>query len=250
VKETNDELGAALGELFPVLKEEDVMKRKKYPGRKPGSKTVTEEERKGIVADYKAGMLLPDLVEKYKRSKSTIWGTARRAGLPLRRSGEKKGEAMKMAKVAKSKKPSKPNTFLTADEHARIVEDYKSGAVLSTITEKYGRSRDSVLRAVRMAGVQLRGRGYAGNKIGLTKEKKKSMQAKIRKAMTRSALASSIDSANKALAMAHKNGDVVGRAVGALIKALEHEEIQEILIDFNLRQYKTTRLRVEEGRIS
>ena len=64
---------AVLGEPRPVLSKEDDVKKRKYPGRKPGSTTVSKEEREGIIADYKNGMLLPDLVAKYKRSKSTIW---------------------------------------------------------------------------------------------------------------------------------------------------------------------------------
>ena len=191
-------------------------------------------------------MLLPDLVAKYKRSKSAIWRTARKAGLPLRRSGEKKGEG-KMKE--KSKKPKALN-FVTEDEAVRIVEDYKSGMVLSKIIAKYKRSKDAILRAVRMAGVPLRGRGRTGTDAALTETKKKSTREKLRKKENRAAVAASIHHANKALAKVHKGGDVVGRAVGALIKALEHEEIQEILIDFNLRQYKTTRLRVEEGRVA
>ena len=148
----------------------------------------------------------------------------------------------------KSKKVSKGNSFVTDAEAARIVEDYKSGMVLAKIVAKYKRSRDAVLRAVRVAGVPLRGRGNTGPGAVLAETRKKTMGAKLRRKAERAAVTTSIHHANKALAKAHKSDDVVGRAVGAFIKSLEHEEIQEILIDFNSKQYKTTRLRVEEGR--
>src|SRR5271170_5435142 len=155
------ELVAALGELSSApLKEEHVMVKRKYPGRKLGSKTISKEEFDGIVVDYKAGMLFPDLVAKYKRSKSAIWRAVHKAGLPLRRRSpnaeKKQGEK------------TKGNTFLTDEEHAQIVEDYKSGMLLSKITAKYERSRDSCLRAVRMAGVPLRGRGWTNGSAKVT----------------------------------------------------------------------------------
>lgn len=237
-----NELVTALGEPRPVLTKEEHVKKRKYPGRKPGSKTVTKEERERIIADYKGGMLLPDLVAKYKRSKSTIWNTARRAGLPFRRSGVKKSEEKKMKK-------SKGKNFVTDAERAGMAADYKNGMVLSKIIAKHGRSKEAVLRAVRLAGVPLRGRGHTGLGAVLTEARKKTMGAKLRKKAERAAVKASIHHANKALAKVHKSEDVVGRAVGVLIKSLQHEEIQEILIDFNLRQYKTTRLRVEEGRV-
>jgi len=213
----------------------------KYPGRKPGSKTVTEEEREAILVDYRAGMLLPDLVAKHKRSKSVIWRLAKVAGIPSRRFGGGKKSGLKK-KVLKDKK------FVADDERARIAADYKTDATLASIVAKYGRSKDAILRAVRMSGLPLRGRG--GSKVVMMKARKKSMREKMRKKAKRVAMATSINHANKALQKVHKSGDVVARAVGALIKSLEHEEIQEILIDFNSRQYKTTRLRVEEGRVA
>jgi hypothetical protein len=221
--------------------------KRKFPGRKPGSKIVSEEEREGIVADYKTGMLLPDLVVKYKRSKSTIWNTARKAGLPSRRFGEwkqKKTGERGPKKLVHSK-------FVTDDERAKIAADYATSMTLAVIIAKYGRSKDAILRAVRMAGVPLRGRG---GKVIVMKARKKSMKdqmsKRVRQKAKRIAMATSINHANKAFTKAHKSGDVVARAVGVLIKSLESEEIQELFIDFNLRQFKTTRLRVEEGRVA
>lgn len=215
--------------------------KRKYPGRKPGATSVTEEEREGIVADYKAGMSFPDLVAKYKRSKGTIWNAARKAGLPSRRSGvEKKREP---------KKQSAQRNFVTDDERARMAEDYSAGMKQATMVAKYGRSKASILRAVKMSGLALRGRGRAVN-VKVKKSMRDQMNKRARKKAKRLAMAASINHANRALAKAHKSGDIVARAVGVLIKSLEQESIQDIFIDFDRREYKTTRLRVEEGRVT
>jgi hypothetical protein len=209
--------------------------KRKYPGRKPGSTTVTEEERAGIIADCKSGMSLSDMVAKYKRSKSTVWNTARKAGVPFARNVKKRGP----------KKQAAQRNFVTDDERARMAEDYSAGMKQATMVAKYGRSKAAILRAVKMSGLSLRGRGHAPNV-----RVKKSTRDKMRKKAKRAAMATSIVHANRALAKAHKSGDVVARAVGVLIKSLEQESIQDIFIDFDRREYKTTRLRVEEGRVA
>lgn len=50
-------------------------------GRKPGSTTVSDEEKKKILEDYKGGMAPRDVANKYKRSASTVFKLARLAGV-------------------------------------------------------------------------------------------------------------------------------------------------------------------------
>lgn len=223
------------------------MKKRKYPGRKPGSTTVTDEQREAIVADYKAGMLLPDLVEKHKRSKSTIWNVARKAGISFRRAAAKLALPEGTGSAGKKK-----NKFVQSGEAADIVADYAAGMLQKDLISKYKRSHDAIRRAVKLAGVPLRGRGYSGTHVATMKARKGTMRAKMKKRMSAKkhvVVAASINHANRALHKAQKQNGAVSRAVAALLKALAHEDIQDIFVDFGKREFKLTRFRTEEGRV-
>ncbi len=211
-----------------------------------GRTEVTVEERDSIIADYKSGTPTGEIAEKYKRHTSTVLAIVKRSGVEMRG----KGWRPKDTGPKKTRRSKPERTFVTEEESARMVADYTAGMLQTDMIKKYGRNPDTIRRAVTLAGAPLRGRGHSGKHVIVMKAKKKTAREKMRKKAKRAAVAASINHANKSLAKAHKSNDVVARAVGTLIKSLEHEEIQELFIDFNKREFRTIRLRVEEGRLT
>jgi hypothetical protein len=216
---------------------------KKHANRR----AVTEEEREGIVAAYKAGDLIDTIAAKYGRNKSTVFSVVLKSGIALRGKGWTGHNGQDGARKKKTERTS----ALPEDERERIATDYAAGLLQVDIMKKYGRSSNAIRRVVELAGVPLRGRGRSG-KILAMKARKKSTRAKMKKRNRRrkgNAMAASIAIANKALGRAHKKNDAIAKAVSTLIKTLEPEYIQDIFVDFGSRTYKMTRLHVEEGRV-
>jgi hypothetical protein len=214
-------------------------------------KPVSQEEKDSIVADYKDGAPIDDIAAKHKRNKSTVFGVVQRSGATMRGkgwAGNKNKKRVKNGSKVKRHEHGNNGRSISEAERGRMAADYAVGMTQAEMVKKYERSPDAIRHAATLAGVPLRGRGHRGKDVAM-KMTKKSMRAKMKKKAKRAAVAVSINHANKALTKAHKSGDTVARAVGVLIKSLETEEIQELFIDFNRREYKTTRLRVEEGRV-
>jgi hypothetical protein len=204
---------------------------------------VTSDERDAIVADYKNGVPTDQLAAKHGRHMSTILAIVKRSGTAMRGKGWRPdGGAKKPSKHRRANASGIPD-----EERERMAADYAAGMSQADMMKKYGRSPDAIRNAAQLHGVPLRGRGWRKDKL-VMKARKKGARWKMKKKTRRAAtVAASISHANKALKKAHKQNGGITRAVSALLKSLEHEEIQDLFVDFGRRTYKVTRLRVEEG---
>lgn len=209
---------------------------------------ITDEERDAVVVDYKAGIPTGEIAEKHKRHMSVILEIVKKSGVAMRGKGWRPDDAKpKVKKVRRVNANGIPD-----EERERMAADYAAGMTQAKMVEKYGRSPDAIRHSAELHGVPLRGRGWRGKDEPAMKARKGTMRAKMKKRMNtkkHAVVAASISHANKALHKAHKQNGAVSRAVAALLKALAHEDIQDIFVDFGKREFKLTRFRTEEGRV-
>ena len=123
-----------------------------------GVSSISDENRDKIIADYKAGLSLLDLVAKHKMAKSTLYAMLKREGVAMHRphrTNGKRGVKMKAPSASSRKKRRSP---LTTIERAAIIKDYKAGMLQEDIVKKHHVCKDSIWRVVKAAGVPLRGK--------------------------------------------------------------------------------------------
>jgi transposase len=114
---------------------------------------TTEEERKGIIADYKSGTLISQLAAKYGRNKSTIFGLLARSGVAKRgHAGALKNTLSRVTsskKTSSRKKKSKGARVAAMVNHAsEALRRVDSGMRPNGGARLNGASGDAIKRAV------------------------------------------------------------------------------------------------------
>jgi len=151
------------------------------------------------------------------------------------------------------------STSVTNEERESILLDYKAGVTLKRMVAKYKRSKSTIVKIARKAGLGKRDQhevrkqsqaltadeGKAESKAKKThghghgKKAKKSAKTKT----------DSIARANAALAGASNGSAAIRRAVAAFIKSLEGEDLLEITVDLGAKTYTLYRIQFEDGSV-
>lgn len=96
---------------------------------------LTDDESRQLAADYRAGVRVTELTEKYGVHRMTVWRHLTHHGL------------------------ARPQRFLTAEEAKRACALYQAGMTLSEVAKEVGSNRTSVAEALEDHGVPRRPRG-------------------------------------------------------------------------------------------
>ena len=120
--------------------------------RNSGARRAPVRPVAAMVADYEAGMTIPELVAKYHSAHHTIRSDLRGAGVTLRddrraNGGLNRGE-------------------IVGTEADRVVGAYQAGKSTRAIAREVGRQQKGVMRILHARGVTMRGRGEYPNPGG------------------------------------------------------------------------------------